>query len=135
MGGKGKNPLNSGEYKVGYKKPPQTEASKKTRYGGENENPRGRGFFKAEDTARAKLEKMITLSEKELQTIKDDKDAPKFERNIAEILLTPDLAPVQKWRVIKEAMDEIYGAPPQKVEQTTIALKPILPPIEGEEAD
>ena len=87
--------------------------------------PRGHGFFKAEDTARAKLEKIITLSKKELQTIKKDENAPKFERDIAEILLDGSLKPAEKWRIIREIIDEIYGFPKQSVE--TMEVEPPAP--------
>lgn len=113
-----KKPQKTGEYEIGYKKPPQTEASKKTRFGGERGNPRGHGYFKVKDTARAKLEKMITLSKAELEEIKADETAPKFEHDLADILLDRELKLSEKWKIIKDIIDEVYGTPAQ----TTVNL-------------
>lgn len=165
MAGKGEIPQDSGEYEVGYGKPPQTEASKKTRYGGEKENPRGQGFYKVEDTARAKFEVWIKLTEDELDKLLEKKNLASFDETTINLILQ-----LQRLvRILKDMVDElekekdiekkvrlttycvsqlekimsmlerisnqIYGTPIQRTEQTTIELKPILPPIEGEEAD
>lgn len=119
------NPQNLGDYKIGYKKPPQTEASKETRFGGKRGNPRGHGFFKVEDTPRAKLEKMITLTDEELEKIRTNPTAPRFEKDIADVMLDPSLKTSEKWKIIKEMIDEIYGLPKQSVEQ--VNLEPPVP--------
>lgn len=111
----------SGKSSVGYKRPP-----KERQFGQPNGNPRGHGFFKIEDTARAKLEKMITLNEDELRGILYDETAPHFERNIAQIMLDETIKSRDKWGILREVIDEIYGYPKQSVAAEVAEVKPMV---------
>lgn len=89
-------------------------------FGKPNGNPRHNGAWKKEDTARYKLEQMLKLSESELRTLAQDKDAPLFERKLATCIATG------KWKEIEGMMNQVYGAPKQIVEQTNIEMKPLI---------
>ena len=125
IGSKVKKPTkksqNSGKSKVGYKNPP-----KERQFGQPNGNPRGHGFFKVEDTARAKLEKMITLKDDELLKIFSNQATPTFEKNIAQVMLAEGLKPREKWSIIREMIDEIYGYPKQSVSAEVAEIKPMV---------
>lgn len=84
-------------------------------------NKQGRGFWKKEDTARYKLERMMEMTQIELAAIHGDISAPYFERKLAKCILDG------KWKEIESMMNQVYGYPKQEVEQTNIELKPILP--------
>lgn len=111
------NPTKLGNVKeeVGYKKPPV-----KNQFGQPNGNPRHNGAWKKEDSARYKLEQMLKLSEGELRSLAQDKDAPLFERKLATCIATG------KWKEIEGMMNQVYGAPKQIVEQTNIEMKPLI---------
>lgn len=104
------------EYKVGYKHPP-----KNRQFGQPEGNPTQRSW-KKEDTPRYKLEKMITLKDDELETIKNDPDAPSFEKAIASIILqakddtdasgTPRAAAL-RFQAIEKMINQVYGSPAQ----------------------
>ena len=85
---------------------------------GDNPQNRGRGFWKKESTPRFKLEKMMSLSIKDLEVIVRDEDAPLFERKLAKAIVEDD------WKTYREMMHEVYGTPKQTIEQTVIE-KPI----------
>lgn len=89
-------------------------------FGKPNGNPRHNGAWKKEDAARYKLEQMLKLSENELRTLAQDKDAPLFERKLATCIATG------KWKEIEGMMNQVYGAPKQIVEQTNIEMKPLI---------
>lgn len=89
-------------------------------FGQPNGNPRHNGAWKKEDTARYKLEQMLKLSEAELRSLAQDKEAPLFERKLATCIATG------KWREIEGMMNQVYGAPKQIVEQTNIEMKPLV---------
>lgn len=89
-------------------------------FGKPNGNPRHNGAWKKEDTARYKLEQMLKLSEAELRSLAQDKDAPLFERKLASCIATG------KWKEIEGMMNQVYGAPKQIVEQTNIEMKPLV---------
>ena len=90
------------------------------RFGGEKANPRHNGAWKKEDTARYKLEQMLKLSEPELKAVAIDKDAPLFERKLANCIATG------KWKEIEGMMNQVYGQPKQKIETTVTAPKPLI---------
>lgn len=94
--------------------------SRKNQFGQPNGNPRNPGGWKKPDTARYKLEQMLKLSEAELKALKDDKDAPYFERKLASCIGKGD------WATLAGMMNQVYGMPKQEVQQTNIELKPIL---------
>lgn len=104
------------DYEVGYKKPP-----KDRQFGKPNGNKRRQGFWDIEATARFKLEKMMTLSEAEINAIRDDVDAPYFERKLATCISKGD------WAELSGMMNQVYGLPKQINENRNIELKPILP--------
>lgn len=93
---------------------------KERQFGQPNGNPRNPSGWKKEDTARYKLEQMLKLSESELRSLAQDKDAPLFERKLATCIATG------KWREIEGMMNQVYGAPKQIVEQTNIEMKPLI---------
>lgn len=95
-------PTEQGKYKVGNKRPPL-----ETRFGGPRANPRHNGAWKKEDTPRYKLEQMMKLPEKDLRKVVDDKDAPYFERKIANCLAKGD------WKTLESMINQVYGQPSQ----------------------
>lgn len=104
------------DYEVGYKKPP-----KDRQFGKPNGNKRRQGFWDIEATARFKLERMMTLSEAEINAIRDDVDAPYFERKLATCISKGD------WAELQGMMNQVYGMPKQVNENKNIEIKPILP--------
>lgn len=103
------------DYKVGYKKPP-----KERQFGQPNGNKRREGFWDIESSARYKLEQMLKLTEAELRKIATDKDAPLFERKLANCIATG------KWKEIEGMMTQVYGQPKQRIETTVTAPKPLI---------
>ena len=101
-----------GSYEVGNKKPP-----KNRQFGQPEGNKRSNGSWKKEDTARYKLEKMMTLTQAELVKTAEDIDAPMFERQLAKWIIKGD------WKVIESQINQVYGAPKQQTE-TTLDVKP-----------
>lgn len=89
-------------------------------FGQPNGNPRHNGAWKKEDTARFKLEQMLKLSESELRDIATDKEAPLFERKLANCIATG------KWKEIEGMMNQVYGQPKQTVENHNIEYKPLV---------
>lgn len=113
-----KSPSEQGEYKVGHKHPPL-----ETRFGGPRANPRHNGCWKKEDTARYKLEKMITLSKEELEAIIADGDSPEFEKSIADLILSirvdvddkgNPIPAHQRFKTVEGMMNQVYGSPVAK---------------------
>ena len=104
-----------GGYKVGNKKPPIER-----QFGKPNGNPRNPGGWKKTDTARFKLEQMLKLSEHELKDIALDKEAPLFERKLANCIAKGN------WKEIEGMMNQVYGQPKQKIESVITAPKPLV---------
>lgn len=77
-------------------------------FGQPNGNPRHNGAWRKEDTARYKLEKMMSLTEAELIKVATDKDAPYFERKLATCINRG------QWKEIEGMMNQVYGAPVAK---------------------
>ena len=94
-------------------------------FGKPNGNPRHNGAWKKEDTARYKLECMITLSRVELLAIGNDQNAPEFERKLALAIIKAD------WRTIESMMNQVYGAPKQRLEVEPVQPKPLIDLTEG----
>ena len=109
------------EYKVGPGHPP-----KERQFGQPNGNPRGHGFFKVEDTPRAKLEKIITLTDEELEKIIANKASSTFEKTLASTLLDNTLKSAEKWKIAREMIDEVYGYPKQSVAAEVAEVKPLI---------
>lgn len=80
--------------------------------GGFRDNPQNRasGYWKKEDTARYKLEKMMQMSEEELLAVFNDRTQPLFERKLSKAIKDGD------WRVVREMIHEVYGMPKQTTE-------------------
>ena len=83
-------------------------------FGQPNGNKRHNGAWKKEDTPRYKLEQMLKLSEAELRSLLDDKDAPLFERRLAKSILTEN-----EFKTSKAMINQVYGQPKQ-VQETKI---------------
>ena len=96
------------------------ENIRKHQFGQPNGNPRNPGGWKKEDTARYKLEQMLRLSEKELKQVAKDDEAPLFERKLAICIANGN------WKEIEGMMNQVYGQPKQKIEQTVLAPKPLV---------
>lgn len=90
------------------------------RFGGPKANPRHNGAWKKEDTARYKLEQMLKLPEDELKAVATDKSASLFERKLAMCIAKG------QWKELEGMMNQVYGQPKQKIEQTVIAPKPLV---------
>lgn len=93
---------------------------KERQFGQPNGNPRHNGAWKKEDTARYKLEQMLKLSELELDMIKDDADAPLFERKLATCIKDG------KWKEIEGMLNQVYGQPKQNLEVKAVNPKPLI---------
>ena len=105
------------DYVVGKGKPP-----KNRQFGQPDGNKRGNGFWKKEATPRFKLERMITMSDSELESIINDPDAPTFEKAMADIIIQAKSdcdkegvkRPAQmRFKAISDMIDQIYGKPAQ----------------------
>lgn len=102
-------------------------------FGKPNGNPRGHGFFKKEDTARYKLERMIEMDDKQLTTILTDENASRFERDFAKVLLDQPLDKegnydaLSKWKIVADMINQVYGYPKQTIDNNNIEVSPILP--------
>lgn len=92
-------------------------------FGQPNGNPRHNGAWKKEDTARYKLEKMITMSNAELTNITEDPEAPEFEKATADIILSirvdtdkdgNKIPAHQRLKAIEGLINQVYGQPVQK---------------------
>lgn len=103
-------------YDVGYKKPPKDK-----QFGQPNGNKRREGFWDIKATARFKLERMMELSDSELDGIIKDADAPCFEKKIASCIKKGE------WNEIQGMMNQVYGMPKQINENKNIEIRPILP--------
>lgn len=101
---------------------------KERQFGQPNGNKQGRGFWRKEDTPRYKLEQMMKLGDDELQKVIENKDAPRFERNLAKAILADD------WKQMQDIINQVYGFPKQEIKQTNIeAPAPRLPKNKSEE--
>lgn len=82
---------------------------------------RHNGSWKKEDTARYKLEQMLKLPQDEIVAIANNPDAPLFERRIARSLLKDT-----DWRITESMMNQVYGAPKQRLEVEPVQPKPLV---------
>lgn len=136
---------------------------KERRFGEKNGNPRHNGAWKKEESARGKFEMWIKMTEEELTGLLEKENIASFDESTINLILqlqkmtrllqemvrkleteeniekkvkltsycTNQLETIM---IITEKLsNQIYGAPVQKVEQTNIALKSILPPLRGKE--
>lgn len=79
-------------------------------FGQPNGNPRHNGAWKKEDTARYKLEQMMKMTERELLSVVQDKEAPYFERKLATAINKG------RWREIESMINQVYGTPKQTID-------------------
>lgn len=86
-----------------------TAPPKDKQFGQPNGNPRHDGAWRKEDTPRYKLEQMMALSDEDLRKVADNKEAPLFERKLAECIKKGN------WREIKEMIEQVYGKAPESV--------------------
>lgn len=120
---KSNTPKTQGNYEVGHKKPP-----KNRQFGQPEGNPRGRGFWKKEDTLRYKLQQVAKMTTAELQDLLSNPEAGEFEKNAARTILEMiELDPNKRWQILEGLTNQDSGYPKQQVEQKNIELKPILP--------
>ena len=63
----------------------------------------------------------MTLSEAEINAIRDDVEASYFERKLATCISKGD------WAELQGMMNQVYGMPKQVNENKNIEIKPILP--------
>lgn len=81
---------------------------------------RHNGAWKKEDTARYKLEQMLKLTADELKKVAGDDKAPLFERKLATCIAKGN------WKEIEGMMNQVYGQPKQKIENTIVTPKPLV---------
>lgn len=79
-------------------------------FGQPHGNKRHNGAWKKEDTARYKLEQMIKMSYEELVAIRENMEAPVFERRIAKSLLDE-----WDWKTTESMINQVYGRPQEKI--------------------
>lgn len=96
------------------------EPPKERQFGQPNGNPRNNGAWKKEDTARYKLEQMMKLSEVELDAVKDNPDAPMFERKLAKAILDGE------WKEIESMINQVYGQPKATISAEVSEIKPLV---------
>ncbi len=120
-----KKTQNSGNYEVGYKKPP-----KNRQFGKKTGNKPGRGFWRKEDTARYKFQQIIQMTAEELTALASGADAGEYEKNIAKTILDlQGLDVIKRWQILEGMIVQSSGYPKQQVEQRNIELQPILPKL------
>lgn len=100
----------TGNYEVGYKKPP-----KEHQYGQPGANPMNPGGWKKADTPRYKMEQMLKLTNNELTGIANDTNAPLFERRIAQSLLKEN-----DFKTTERIINQVYGMPRSAAPEGTI---------------
>lgn len=81
-----------------------------TRYGGERENTRGNGLWDRKKNARYKLEKIIQLTEAELEQLQNNSEAAAFDKRLAEAILKA------KWSDLDGILTQVYGKPKEHVD-------------------
>lgn len=118
-----KTPKTQGDYEVGNKKPP-----KNRQFGQPEGNPRGRGFWKKEESLRWKLQQVAKMTSEELKDLLNSSETGEFEKNIAKTILELDAVdPNKRWQILEGLTNQDSGYPKQQVEQKNIDIKPILP--------
>lgn len=93
---------------------------KNRQFGQPEGNPRNPGGWKKEDTARYKLEQMMKLTEQELIEIASNREAPYFERKLAQAIGSGD------WKTIEGMMNQVYGQPKQPITAEVSEIKPLV---------
>lgn len=118
------NSRDSGNYKVGYKKPP-----KNRQFGQENGNKPGKGFFTVDKSLRYRLQQVSKMSLDELKDLVHDPKAGEYEKNIARTLVELSaMEPEKRWRVLEGLTNQDSGMPKQQIDQTNFEAPPSLSP-------
>jgi hypothetical protein len=81
-----------------------------TRFGLPGANKRSDGLWDRKKNARYKLEKIIQLTEAELQELKDNPEAAAFDKRLAEAILKA------KWSELDGMLTQVYGKPKEQVD-------------------
>lgn len=85
-----------------------------------NPERRSNGHWKKSDSARYKLEKMMLLTEDELQAILGNGQSPLFEQKIAEAIMDGS------WSILEGMINQVYGSPRSSVEISTESSEPLI---------
>jgi len=85
-----------------------------------NPERRSNGHWKKSDSARYKLEKMMLLTEDELQAILGNGQSPLFEQKIAEAIMDGS------WSILGGMINQVYGSPRSSVEISTESSEPLI---------
>ncbi len=85
-----------------------------------NPERRSSGHWKKSDSARYKLEKMMILTEAELQAMLDDPRSPQFEQKIAAAIMEGS------WPNLRDMINQVYGLPRSSVEINTETSVPLI---------
>ena len=93
---------------------------KHTQFGQPGGNPRHNGAWKKTDTVRYKLEQMLKLNGDELKVLAANKEAPMFERKLAEAIATGN------WAVMRDMINQVYGMPGTQAPEGTIQKDRIM---------
>lgn len=104
-----------------------TPPPKSRQFGQPNGNKRHDGSWKKEDTARYKLEQIMKLNLAQVGALANDENAPVFERNLAKALVKGD------WKILESMMNQVYGAPKQRIEVEPVQPKPLIDLTEPKE--
>lgn len=121
---KAKESQNSGNYKVGYKKPP-----KNRQFGQKDGNKPGHGFFTIEKSLRYRLQRVSKMTVAELEELVKNPDAAEYEKNIARTILDASgMEPEKRWRVLEGLTNQDSGFPKQQIDQTNFEAPPSLSP-------
>lgn len=120
------NSRDSGNYKVGYKKPP-----KNRQFGKKDGNKGGHGFFTVDKSLRYRLQQVSKMSLDELKDLVYDPKAGEYEKNIARTLVELSaMGPEKRWRVLEGLTNQDSGFPKQQIDNRELpALTPILPKL------
>lgn len=81
---------------------------------------RSDGCWRKSDSARGKLEIMMTLTEGELQVILDDPRAPLFDQKVASAIIEGS------WPTLRDMMNQVYGLPRSSVEINADSTEPLI---------
>lgn len=85
---------------AGYKNPPANR-----QFGAVDGNPRGKGFFKKEETPRFWLEQLAKMNEAELDAIIEDSEAPMLAKGFAKTIKRGNFSE------LCGIINQIYGRP------------------------
>ena len=120
------NSRDSGNYKVGYKRPP-----KNRQFGQKDGNKGGKGFFTVDKSLRYRLQQVSKMPLDELKDLVHDPEAGEYEKNIARTLVELSaMEPEKRWRVLEGLTNQDSGFPKQQIDNRELpAQTPILPKL------